>query len=330
LPELFFIFLRFLATGDSYKTLSFTYRVGVATVSRIVREVCEAIWNRLQPLHLRVPTKEQWQQIEKGFKERWQFPNCLGSLDGMRVLIQAPANSGSTFFNYKKTFSIVLLALIDHCYRFTVVDIVSYGSNSDAGVFRKSALCQKIEDQMLGIPDDKPLSEASDQPCPQAIVGDEAFPLMNNLMRPYPGNELDYAKRIYNYRLSRARRISENGFGVLANRWRIYHRKIPLSPDNVDWVIKATVVLHNMLCVENAVSIPRLEVDAMDNDNIHDGILRPLRRRGHRPRDDAIAVREMFKSYFVSAEGAVQCQDETCFGHANEGNNNCWPVFRIS
>ena len=138
------------------------------------------------------------------------------------MLIQAPDNLGSTYFNYKKTFSIVLLAHIDHGYRFTVVDIGAYGSNSDAGIFRKSALCQKIKNETLHIPDDKPLTVNSDQLCPHAIVGDEAFPLMNNLMRSYPGNELDYAKWIYNYRLSRARRISENGFGILANRWRIY------------------------------------------------------------------------------------------------------------
>lgn len=290
--------------------------MGVATVSKIVREVCVAIWNHLQPLHLPAPTKEQWQNIEKGFRERWQFPNCLGALDGKHVLIQAPANSGSTYFNYKKTFSIVLLALIDHGYRFTVVDIGSYGSNNDAGIFRKSALCQKIKNKTLDIPDDQPLTVNSHQLCPHAIVGDEAFPLMNNLMRPYPGNELDYAKRIYNYRLSRARRISENGFGILANRWRIYHRKLPLSPGNVDWVVKATIVLHNMLCGENDVRTARIEVDVMDED-VHGGILRPLRREGHRPQVDAIAVRELFKSYFVSPEGAVPWQNDTCFGHAN-------------
>ncbi|KAK3732051.1 hypothetical protein RRG08_026438 [Elysia crispata] len=174
-----------------------------------------------------------WRQIECGFRERWQIPNCIGALDGKHVLIQAPPCSGSKYFNYKKSFSIVLLALVDYQYRFTFVDIGSYGSNSDSGVFKNTALCRKMQNKTLAIPDDKPLI-VDDQPCPHVIVRDEAFPLMTNLIRPYPGSDLNDAKRIYNYRLSRARRISENAFGILANRWRMYHRKLSQPPENVD------------------------------------------------------------------------------------------------
>ena len=174
-----------MTTGDSYHTITWSYRVGVATVATIIREVCEAIWNQLRPIHLPQPTQEIWRQIECGFRERWQFPNCIGALDGKHVLIQAPPCSGSKYFNYKKSFSIVLLALVDYQYRFTFVDIGSYGSNSDSGVFKNTALCRKMQNKTLAIPDDKPLI-VDDQPCPHVIVGDEAFPLMTNLMRPYP------------------------------------------------------------------------------------------------------------------------------------------------
>ena len=151
-----------------------------------------------------------------------------------------------------------------------------------------------MQNKTLAIPDDKPLI-VDDQPCPHVIVGDEGFPLMSNLMRPYPGSDLADAKRIYNYRLSRARRIAENAFGILANRWRMYHRKLPLSPGNVDCVVKATIVLHNMLCGENEVGAHGADVDDMEKD-IHDGILRPLRREGRRPRDTALEVREHSKT----------------------------------
>ncbi|KAK3753530.1 hypothetical protein RRG08_060643 [Elysia crispata] len=114
------------------------------------------------------------------------------------------------------------------------------------------------------IPDDKPLI-VDDQPCPHVIVGDEAFPLMINLMRPYPGSDLNDAKRIYNYRLSRARRISENAFGILANRWRMYHRKLSLPPENVNCAVKATIVLHNMLCGELEVSAYGADAETMAN-----------------------------------------------------------------
>ena len=167
-----------------------------------------------------------------------------------------------------------------------MVDIGSYGSNSDAGIFRNSALRRKLQNQTLRIPEDRPLVNTDNEElCPHVIVGDEAFPLMPNLMRPFPGNDLDYAKRIFNYRPSRARRIAENGFGILANRWRIFHQKIPLAPENVDSVIKATVVLHNILSLENGVEARNQDSESgLIHEDLHDGILRPLRREEHRPR----------------------------------------------
>ena len=83
------------------------------------------------------------------------------------------------YFNYKKSFSIVLLALVDYRYHFTFVDIGSNGSNSDSGIFRNSSLYRKIQNKTLAIPDEKPLT-TDDQPCPHVIVGDEAFLIARN------------------------------------------------------------------------------------------------------------------------------------------------------
>ena len=53
------------------------------------------------------------------------------------------------------------------------------------------------------------------RPQPYMFVGDEAFPLRPYLMRPYPGRFLDSEKkRVFNYRLSRCRRVVENSFGM--------------------------------------------------------------------------------------------------------------------
>ena len=84
-----------------------------------------------------------------------------------------------------------------------------------------------------------------DGKMPYVIVGDEAFPLKRYMMRPYPGRGLSESERIFNYRLSRARRCSENAFGILSSRWRIFHRTMDQAPETVDELIKATVVLHN-------------------------------------------------------------------------------------
>ena len=61
----------------------------------IIHEVCDAIWDVLQPLEMAPPTEKDWQRIEKEFYELWNFPNCLGAADGKHVVITAPAKSGS-------------------------------------------------------------------------------------------------------------------------------------------------------------------------------------------------------------------------------------------
>ena len=66
------------------------------------------------------------------------------------------------------------------------------------------------------------------------VVGDDGFPLKKYLMKPYPHQGLSREKRILNYRLSRARRIVENAFGILANRFCVFMTTIHLSPDNIE------------------------------------------------------------------------------------------------
>ncbi|KAK0153279.1 Protein ANTAGONIST OF LIKE HETEROCHROMATIN PROTEIN 1 [Merluccius polli] len=124
--SVFAICLRFLATGDSYRTIAYSYRVGISTVAYIVNQVTRVIWDALVQEYMPVPTTDDWRGIAEGFRERWAFPNCLGSIDGKHVVIKAPDNSGSLYYNYKGTYSIVLLAVVDSQYCFRVVDVVMF------------------------------------------------------------------------------------------------------------------------------------------------------------------------------------------------------------
>ncbi|XP_025996764.1 uncharacterized protein LOC113005411, partial [Solenopsis invicta] len=108
------ICLRYLASGDSMKSLSYAFRVGHNTISKIVSETCEAIWISLKDKVFEQPTKDFWIKIANNFDTQWDFPNCIGALDGKHVIIQAPLNSGSTFYNYKGQHSFNLLTFVMH------------------------------------------------------------------------------------------------------------------------------------------------------------------------------------------------------------------------
>ena len=92
-------------------------------------------------------------------------------------------------------------------------------------------------------------------------------------MRPYARNALTSERHIFNYRLSRARRVVENVFGILANHWRLYHCHIYLNLNNVITIVKATVVLHNILALPNG----KVHTDVVDNGaEIHDDAFQDL------------------------------------------------------
>ncbi|RXN13449.1 nuclease HARBI1 [Labeo rohita] len=185
------ITLRYLAAGESFASLAYQYRLGAITVCSSVHMTCSAIEKRMMSTHIPPPTEDQWKAIASKFWDRWKFPNCLGAIDGKHITIKAPPSSGSLFFNYKKTFSIVLLALVDADYRFTYIQVGDFGRASDGGVYGSSRLGRGMEAKTLNVPEDSPLPGSGVQgPMPYVIVGDAAFPLKTYLMRPFPGHRL--------------------------------------------------------------------------------------------------------------------------------------------
>jgi len=109
------------------------------------------------------------------------------------------------------------MALVDADYKFIYVNVGASGAGSDGGVFAETDLKATLEDGSIGLPEAEPLP--NDVKCmPYYIVGDDAFPLKTWLMKPVPNRNLTVEQRIFNYRLSRARRVVENAFGLLAAR----------------------------------------------------------------------------------------------------------------
>ena len=120
------------------------------------------------------------------------------------------------------------------------------GRVSDGGVFNNSSLYKAITEGTLHLPQGCPLP-GSEEDVPFVFVGDEAFPLKTYLLKPYAARALDDKTRIFNYRLSKARLIVENAFGILASRFGVFRKPIPLDPDKAEVIVLAACSLHNFL-----------------------------------------------------------------------------------
>lgn len=317
--------LRLLATGNSQQSVAHSFRMGKSTVNIIFRETISAIRIALQGEFLPLPSEDDLKKIAKDFWAYWNFPCCLGACDGKHIIINAPANSGSNFYNYKNSFSIVLMAIVDAKYLFRFVNIGRSGRESDAGVWGNWDVAEAFHSERLNLPVPTTLP-GTDEKVPHVFIGDDAFPLRPYFMKPFSGTNLTDEKQIFNYRLSRARRIVENAFGILSARWRIFRRPIEFNADVVDSVVWACVLLHNYLKSTDNQSTPETRycpshfVDYEDQDGeFQAGGWRQITAEDAGMEDIsnlsdtscskfAYKVRQKFMNFFNSDAGAVPWQ----------------------
>jgi Plant transposon protein. len=233
-------------------------------------------------------------------------------------------NTESEFYNYKGTFSVVLLALVDANYRFIYVDIGCQGRISDGGVFNNSSLYSKLQSDELDFPTDRKLC-STDEPLPYVFIGDSAFALSRRMMKPYPGtHEKGSPQRVFGYRLSRARRVVENVFGILSSVFRVFRRPMALEPEKVSNVTLACVLLHNYLRGSPAATqsyIPPGTLDTEVDGEMIEGLWRkdqdemtsffPLKKLPRKAGKDAKDIRDAFAAYFTTS-GKLSWQDSYC------------------
>lgn len=266
-------------------------------------------------------TESEWTGVAEQFSARWNFPHCLGSMDGKHVQIVAPENSGSMYYNYKGHFSIVLFGVGDANYNFIYADVGCQGRISDGGVFKYTSLYNKMVENKLNIPPEKALPSRS-TPVPYVFVADDAFALTTHVMKPYPGRLCaSPAERIFNYRLSRARRIIENIFGIISSKFRVLLKPTALHPDKVEAVVLTIIYIHNFLrrnCESRSFYTPPGSFDLEDADGnlvpgqwrseLESGLINlqnmPVRALTH-----VHKIRDEFRDYFISPEGAVPWQN---------------------
>ncbi|XP_061501743.1 uncharacterized protein LOC133391468 [Anopheles gambiae] len=286
--ERLMITLRYLSTGIPFKSLSFTYCIAHNTIGLIVYETCEAIWNTFNEEFIPFPTTSAFRNVEKEFRHKWNFPNCIGAIDGKHIRMKAPAFSGTQYYNYKKYFSLHLQAVADVNWKFIAIDVGEYGSRSDSGVFNSSSLFELIRSNRLNIPPPKPLPGTT-QRMPHVFIGDQGYPLKPFLLRPFPDSE-DPAKNYFNHLLSMARRCVECAFGLLVVKWRFLKQELQITPEHVSIIVKTACLLHNM-CIDF-----RESTELMNNINPQSNANR--NRANNHPSQEATDIRNVFKNYF--------------------------------
>lgn len=269
-------------------------------------------------------SKEEWLHHAEEYNRLWNFPHCIGSMDGKHVMLQAPINTGSDFFNYKGFFSIVLLAVVDANYCFTYISVGCQGRISDGGVFAHSTLKKLLDDSNLNIPNPRELP-GRNYPVPYVLLADDAFPLQSSIMKPFPGlHDKGSLERTFNYRHCRARRVVENVFGIVSVVFRVLRKPLLLEPKNAQRIVLTCAHLHNFLRRSKASSASYNPSGTFDCEDPITGTLVPgqwrvdgmpnetmlrLRRIPRKPSELAKQIRNEFGAYFKSPQGSVSWQD---------------------
>ena len=310
--------LRYLASGDRYPSLSYSFRVSRHTIAKFILQVCQAIVNEYKNEVVACPTTpKEWRTIADAFDRTWNIPHAVGALDGKHVALRKPPQSGSLYHNYKGFFSIIILALVDAEYKFTWVDVGSMGHMSDAQIFNGSELKECFEDGTINLPPPEPMTN-DDRPTPYFMLADDAFALRTYLMKPYNRRGMTDAELITNYRISRGRRVVENAFGILASRWQALLTTLQQIPEVATGVVEAAVCLHNLMRIRYP-GLQNAELDREDAD--HNMVSGEWRRHApmhelHRVRGpnqattEAKRQREYLRLYMNSPAGAVPWQQD--------------------
>lgn len=266
--------------------------MGASTVGNIVKEVVTVIWDELQPIHMPIPTQVNFLQIAADFLRLWNFPNCIGAVDGKHVRIKCPKNTGSMFFNYKQYFSVVLQGVADANYRFISIDVGGYGKQSDGGTFQASRLKELIQNRSLEIPKPDYLP-GSNVKAPYVFLGDEAYPLLSCLLKPFARDNLGEDQQNYNKRLSRTRKCIECAFGILYSKWRLLSKSVETDVALVDSIIKCICLLHNIIIDKEGMSHHLIETEVVPVSGVHSRSL-------GRPTNEGKTIRELFTQHFAN------------------------------
>ncbi|XP_053604215.1 putative nuclease HARBI1 [Plodia interpunctella] len=242
--------LRFYATGNQLMSVADLNGISVATCSRIVKRVSQAIVS-LRREFIRFPDTEVEQHIVKEeFYRIARFPNVLGCIDCTHIKIQSPGGDDAELFRNRKSYMSINMQTISTA-KLLITDVVARwpGSTHDSTIYQNSQRYTKFEHgDYRG----------------NYLLGDSGYPLKSHLLTPYL-NPVSRGQQKYNEAHIKTRNVVERQYGVLKRRFPVLAVGIRLQLPTAINVILACCVLHNICIIRkehepiNDGTIPNLE-----------------------------------------------------------------------
>ncbi|XP_042905121.1 putative nuclease HARBI1 [Parasteatoda tepidariorum] len=223
--------VRFYAFGNQQINLGDTQKMSQPSVSRIISEVSQCL-AELRPQYIYLPQSEaERMEVSRSFYSKFGFPSVYGALDCTLIPILKPGGpQAETFRSRKKIFALNVQSLADS--DLFIRNIVTRwpGSTHDSTVFDHSYLRAHLETEV---------------PFKYHVLGDSGYPLRPYLMTPFlhptGANQVRY-----NSTHARARNVVERQYGIWKRRFACLDVPFRCKLQNVQKIIVATAVLHNL------------------------------------------------------------------------------------
>ena len=244
-----------LCQGASLLLCSEFFAIGVSTCSGIIRDVVKAINDELRH-EISWPTGNRLQLNMAQFRKFSGLPRIVGAIDGTHFHIRKPNHSPEDYFYFKSGgYTMACQAVVDRDRKFIDISVGMPGSTNDARQLRRSMLYQKATTTNLFNP-----ANAIEGFVPY-LVGDKGYPILPWLITPYremPNGRRSVQETLFNRKLSRARSMVENSFGILKQTFRELHSASDLHVTLLPDVVVSCCILHNLLLGQSSEEVDRL------------------------------------------------------------------------
>ena len=291
------ITLYYLSDEGRLRKIANAFGVSRSSVSIIVRRVTRVISMYLGPNYIKLPvTKEDVEEKVKGFYNAFNFPQCIGAIDGTHIEIKQPKSNPTDYINRKSRFSLNVQACCDYRYCFMDVVVKWPGSVHDARMFANSKLNEMLRNEVIP-PCKRHVLEGED-PLPVFLLGDPAYPLMPYIMKEYAAGGSTPREQYFGYKLCSARNVIECSFGRLKARFSCLKRAMDINIDDLPMVIYACFILNNYCELNNEYVHDELVRNAVSYDQDFQPTTQANRYVTDKNETEGKRVRNVLATYF--------------------------------